>query len=274
MTGHCHVKDTSCIFKIITAVTQEKRHWRCTASGFSNACALLKWSQMSCFVWSFLQCLILNEWTSKALAFAVRRRDKDRFYMGWLVMGRFAHFPVRPESFRPRVVSPSITWVVSPSYPESFRPLLDESFRPLSRLVFCWGCCDKFTVFVSFNEEFGYLLKHLICPSSAEAKDSYTCTCIPLNWRDSQMVFCATPLDPLIMFGAPKFAIFRQKFIHMHLQISYLEASECALPLLVQHKCWLLLTWVPWQNLYSHYVNKDAHQPVHLYSYYISSKLM
>ena len=35
---------------------------------------------------------------------------------------------VRPESFRPRVVSPS--------YPESFRPLFDESFRPLSKFLF------------------------------------------------------------------------------------------------------------------------------------------
>ena len=56
------------------------------------------------------------------------------------VTGHFAHFPVRPESFRPgsfrpRVVSPSVTWVVSPSYPESFRPLLDYSFCPLSKLV-------------------------------------------------------------------------------------------------------------------------------------------
>ena len=75
------------------------------------------------------------------------------------VTGRFAHFPVRPESFRPesfrpRVVSPSITWVVSPSYPESFRPLLDESFRPLSKFIFYWGYCEKFTVFVSFKEDF------------------------------------------------------------------------------------------------------------------------
>ena len=78
------------------------------------------------------------------------------------VTGRFAHFPVRPESFRPesfhpRVVSPSITWVVSPSYPESFRPLFDESFRPLSEFIFYWGYCDKFTDFVSFNEDFGYI---------------------------------------------------------------------------------------------------------------------
>ena len=67
------------------------------------------------------------------------------------VTGRFAHFPVRPESFRPesfrpRVVSPSITWVVSPSYP--------ESFRPLSKFIFYWGYCEKFTIFVSFNEDF------------------------------------------------------------------------------------------------------------------------
>ena len=79
-----------------------------------------------------------------------------------MVTGRFAHFPVRPESFRPesfrpRVVSPSITWVVSPSYPESFRPLFDESFRPLSKFIFYWGYCDKFTIFVSFNEDFGYI---------------------------------------------------------------------------------------------------------------------
>ena len=78
------------------------------------------------------------------------------------VTGRFAHFPVRPESFRPesfrpRVVSPSITWVVLPSYPESFRPPFDESFRPLSKFIFYWGYCDKFTIFVSFNEDFGYI---------------------------------------------------------------------------------------------------------------------
>ena len=79
------------------------------------------------------------------------------------VTGRFAHFPVRPESFRPesfrpRVVSPSITWVVSPSYPESFRPLFGESFRQLSKFIFYWGYCDKFTVFVSFiNEDFVYI---------------------------------------------------------------------------------------------------------------------
>ena len=77
------------------------------------------------------------------------------------VTGRFAHFPVRPESFRPesfrpRVVSPSITRVVSPSYPESFRPLFGESFRPLSKFIFFWGHCDTFTVFVSFNADFGY----------------------------------------------------------------------------------------------------------------------
>ena len=73
-----------------------------------------------------------------------------------LVTGRFSHFPVRPESFRPRVVSPSITWVISPSYPESFRPLLDVSFRPLFKLIFYWGCCVKCIVFVSFNEDFLY----------------------------------------------------------------------------------------------------------------------
>ena len=78
------------------------------------------------------------------------------------VTGRFAHFPVRPESFcpesfRPRVVSPSITWIISPSYPESFRPLFDESFRQISKFIFCWRYCDKFTVFVSFNEDFGYI---------------------------------------------------------------------------------------------------------------------
>ena len=78
------------------------------------------------------------------------------------VTGRFAHFPVRhesfrPESFRTRVVSPSITWIISPSYPESFRPLFGESFRPLSKFIFYWGYCDKFTVFVSFNEDFGYI---------------------------------------------------------------------------------------------------------------------
>ena len=85
---------------------------------------------------------------------------KSSQWLPELVMGRFAHYPVRPESFRPvschpRVVSPSITWVVSPSYPESFRPLFDESFRPLSKFIFYWEYCDKFTVFVSFNEEFG-----------------------------------------------------------------------------------------------------------------------
>ena len=95
-----------------------------------------------------------------------------------LVTDRFAHFPVRPESFRPgsfrpRVVSPSITWVVSPSYP--------ESFRPLSRLVFYWGYCDKFTVFVSFNDGFGYFLKHLMCPSSAEAKDLFPAVFVSFN---------------------------------------------------------------------------------------------
>ena len=39
----------------------------------------------------------------------------------WCVLmnpDRFAHFPVRPESFRPRVVSPTF-----PFAPESFRPL-------------------------------------------------------------------------------------------------------------------------------------------------------
>ena len=73
------------------------------------------------------------------------------------VTDRFAHFPVRPELLRPRVVSPFITLIISPSYPESFRPLLDESFRPLSKLIFYWGYCDKFTVFVSFNEAFGHI---------------------------------------------------------------------------------------------------------------------
>ena len=56
-----------------------------------------------------------------------------------------------------RVISPSITRVISPSYPESFRPLLNESFRPLSKLIFYWGCCDKFTVFASFDEDFGHI---------------------------------------------------------------------------------------------------------------------
>ena len=106
------------------------------------------------------------------------------------VTGRFAHFPVRHESFHPWVVSPSITWVVSPSYPESFRPLIDESFRPLidesfrplSRLVFYWGYCDKFTVFFFFfNGDFGYFLKHLIDPSSAEANDISTCILFKLT---------------------------------------------------------------------------------------------
>ena len=52
------------------------------------------------------------------------------------VTGPFAHFPVRPESFRPRVVSPSITWVVSPSYPESFRPYLTSRFARYLNLHF------------------------------------------------------------------------------------------------------------------------------------------
>ena len=103
-----------------------------------------------------------------------------------MVTGRFAHFPVRPESFRPesfrpRVVSPSVTWVISPSYTESFRPLLDESFRLLSKLIFYWGYRDKFTVFVSFNDDFGYISlkkkekKKKIDPSSTGANDTYTC---------------------------------------------------------------------------------------------------
>ena len=87
---------------------------------------------------------------------------RNEFRWNGTVTGRFAHFPIRPESFRPesfrpRVVSPSITWVVSPSYPESFRPLFGESFRPLSKFIFYWGYCDKFTVFVSFNEDSGYI---------------------------------------------------------------------------------------------------------------------
>ena len=78
------------------------------------------------------------------------------------VTSRFAHFPVRPESFRPesfrpRIVSPFITWVISPSYPESFRPLFGESFRPLSKFIFYWGYGDKFAVFDSFNEDLGYI---------------------------------------------------------------------------------------------------------------------
>ena len=72
----------------------------------------------------------------------------------YVVTGRFAHFPVRPESFRPESFRPR---VVSPSYPESFRPLFGESFRPLSKFIFYWGYCDKFTVFVSFDEDFGYI---------------------------------------------------------------------------------------------------------------------
>ena len=105
-------------------------------------------------------------------------------FCGWAdwfewVTGRFAHFPVRPESFRPGSFRPR---VVSPSYPESFRPLIDESFRPLfSRLVFYWGYCDKFTAFVSFNENFDYFLKHLIGPSSAEANNTYTCILFKLT---------------------------------------------------------------------------------------------
>ena len=102
------------------------------------------------------------------------------------VTGRFAHFPVRPESFRPesfrpRVVSPSITWVVSPFYPESFRPLLDESFRPLFKYIFYWGYCEKFTVFVSFNEDFVIFLLKMTGPSSAEADDTYTCILFKLT---------------------------------------------------------------------------------------------
>ena len=40
----------------------------------------------------------------------------------------------------------------------------------------------KFTVFVSFNEDFGYISLKMICPSSTEANDTYTCTCISFNW--------------------------------------------------------------------------------------------
>ena len=39
----------------------------------------------------------------------------------------------------------------------------------------------KFTVFVSFNEDFGYFLKHLIGLSSAEANDTYTCILFKLT---------------------------------------------------------------------------------------------
>ena len=45
--------------------------------------------------------------------------------------GRFAHFPFRPESFRPRVVSPTF-----PFAPESFRPLPRS---PLSRFAPLWN---------------------------------------------------------------------------------------------------------------------------------------
>ena len=71
--------------------------------------------------------------------------------------GSFRPLSRTPWVVSPWVVSPSITWVVSSSYPESFRPLFDESFRPLSKFIFYWGYCDKYTVFVSFNEDLGYI---------------------------------------------------------------------------------------------------------------------
>ena len=46
-------------------------------------------------------------------------------------LSRFAHFPFRPESFRPRVVSPTL-----PFAPESFRPLPRS---PLSRFAPLWN---------------------------------------------------------------------------------------------------------------------------------------
>ena len=45
-----------------------------------------------------------------------------------IIMGRFTHFPVRAESFRPESCRPR---VVSPTYHESFRPLFDECAKRL-----------------------------------------------------------------------------------------------------------------------------------------------
>ena len=49
------------------------------------------------------------------------------------VTGRFAHFPVRPESFRP----------------ESFRPPLRESFRPLNLSRFAHCLVSRFVHFLN-----------------------------------------------------------------------------------------------------------------------------
>ena len=67
------------------------------------------------------------------------------------VTGRFAHFPVRPESFRPesfrpRVVSPSITWVVSHSYLSRFAHYLMSRFAHFLNLYFIEGIVKNLQV--------------------------------------------------------------------------------------------------------------------------------
>ena len=53
-------------------------------------------------------------------------------------MGRFAHFPVRPESFRPESFRP-----------ESFRPPLHESFRPPTLSRFAHYLMSRFARFLN-----------------------------------------------------------------------------------------------------------------------------
>ena len=104
--------------------------------------------QKNCRRLKWLEQMLMATTNSNYEQFSACNQIMNPLQLFDLVTGRFVHFPVSPESFRPEsfsppprppVVPPSIMWVISPSYPEWFRPLLDEWFRPLSKLIFYWG---------------------------------------------------------------------------------------------------------------------------------------
>ena len=69
-----------------------------------------------------------------------------------MVTGRFAHFPVRPESFRPESFSPPSRFA-----PESFRPSLLESFRPPTLSRFAHYLVSRFAHFLNL-----YLIQDIV----------------------------------------------------------------------------------------------------------------
>ena len=135
-----------------------------------------------------------------------------------LVTGRFAHFLVRPESFRPRVVSPSITWVTL--HYVSHLALLSWVVSPTTWWVvsptfwiFYWGYCDKFTVFVSFNEEFGHV--------SLKNDRSF------ISWSKWGIPISPTPVSPTHILPTPVSPTLKFYPIPVSLHLCFVPYTAC-----------------------------------------------